>query len=331
MLNDAYYSHTVAFRKEKRYYLPVLHSNTSIHFFYSTDMTKEQLDELAVPVEKKTLLAQFTSLLRFGRSPGTAEDLEQEIQDLLEEGEEQGLISSLEERMINSIFDFHDTLVGEVMTPSTEIVSAEISAEMGELVGLVIEKGFTRIPIYKDNPDNIVGIVHARDLLQMCARGHEGMGLADFLNPPWVIAEDKPIVDLLREFQKQKVHVAVVADEFGTVRGLVTLEDILEEIVGEIDDEYDVDRGLLKVIDEDTVQVKAQADIEEIEEYFGVTMAEGSYESIGGFVIFLLGRLAVVGDTVDAEGLRFTVLGASKRQIDLLRVARLPLPVEGDK
>ncbi len=294
-------------------------------------MTKEKREELPVPVEKKNLLLRLVSLLPFGRSPETTEDLEQEIQDLLEEGEEQGLISSLEERMINSIFDFHDTLVGEVMTPSTEMVSAEVNIEMNELVDMVIERGFTRIPIYEENADNIVGIVHAKDLLQICARSDNGKELADFLNPPWVIAEDKPIVDLLREFQKQKVHVAIVADEFGAVRGLVTLEDILEEIVGEIDDEYDVDRSLLQEIDENSVQVKAQADIEVIEEHFDVEMAEGSYESIGGFVVFLLGRLAVVGDTVDAAGLRFTVLGATKRQIDLLRVARFPLPPAGDK
>ena len=295
------------------------------------NMSKEKITDESVPVARKNLLSRLVSLFPFGRSPETTEDLEQEIQELLEEGEEQGLISSLEEQMINSIFDFHDTLVGEVMTPSTEIVSAEVSTEMGELVDMVIEKGFTRIPIYEDNSDNIVGIVHAKDLLQICARGEESKGLIEYLNPPWVISEEKPIVDLLREFQKQKTHVAVVADEFGTVRGLVTLEDILEEIVGEIDDEYDVDRNLLQEIDEDSVQVKAQADIEVIEERFSVKMAEGSYESIGGFVIFLLGRLAGVGDTVDAEGLRFTVLSATKRQIDLLRVARLPEPVAKDQ
>ncbi len=294
-------------------------------YFNQINMTKEKLDEQTTLIIKKNFLSRLASLLPFGRPPETTEDLEQEIQELLEEGEEQGLISSLEERMINSIFDFHDTLVGEVMTPSTEIVSAEVNTKMSEVVDLVIEKGFTRIPIFKENTDNIVGILHAKDLLRISARGEESMGLADYLKPPWLISEDKPIVDLLREFQKNKAHVAVVADEFGTVRGLVTLEDILEEIVGEIDDEYDVDRSLLHEIDENTVQVKAQADIELIEDRFGVTMGEGSYESIGGFVIFLLGRLARVGDTVEAEGLRFTVLSATKRQIDLLRVVRLPV------
>lgn len=154
------------------------------------------------------------------------------------------------------------------------------------------------------------------------------MGVGNLLSPPYVIDEKKPIVDLLREFQKRKIHVAVVADEFGAVRGLVTLEDILEEIVGEIADESDVVRNLLQDIDEETVQVKAQADIEVIEEHFQVTMPEGNYESIGGLVIFMLGRLGVVGDVVDVEGLRFTVLSATKRQIDLMQVARLPLQKE---
>ncbi len=292
-------------------------------------MSKEKTEQPPVLNVQKSFWAWLVSWIPFGRPPETTEDLEQEIQELLEEGEEQGLISALEERMINSIFDFHDTLVAEVMTPSTEIVSAEVSTEMAALVDLVIERGFTRIPVYLKNSDNIVGIVHAKDLLYLYARDTEHQSLADYLNPPWIISEDKPIVDLLREFQKQKVHMAVVADEFGTVRGLVTLEDILEEIVGEIDDEYDVDRSLLQVLGEDSVQVKAQADIEIIEEYFGVEMIPGSYESIGGFVIFLLGRLALVGDTVEAKGLRFTVLSASKRQIYLLRVTRVPT-VEGE-
>jgi CBS domain containing-hemolysin-like protein len=293
-------------------------------------MSKEKIENPSPSGAEKSFLARLASLVPFGRAPETTEDLEQEIQELLEEGEEQGLISALEERMINSIFDFRDTLVAEVMTPSTEIVSAEVSSDMAELVDLVIDRGFTRIPIFEGSSDKIVGIIHAKDLLYLYARNGEECGLADYMNPPWMISENKPIVDLLREFQKQKVHMAVVADEFGTVRGLVTLEDILEEIVGEIDDEYDVDRSLLHILGPDSVQVKALADIEIIQDHFKVKMASGNYESIGGFVVFLLGRLAVVGDTVDAEGLRFTVLSASKRQINLLRVARLPGPVNGD-
>lgn len=286
-------------------------------------MTKEKKDALAGMTGHKSFLQRLTALLPLGRSPETTEDLEQEIQELLEEGEEQGLISSLEERMINSIFEFHDTLAMEVMTPSTEIVSAEESTPVSELVDLVIEKGFTRIPIYREKPDTIIGILHAKDLLKVCARGDSEAGVKGLLSPPYVIDEKKPIVDLLREFQKRKIHVAVVADEFGAVRGLVSLEDVLEEIVGEIDDESDVVRNLLQEIDEDTVQVKAQADIEVIEERFGVNMPEGNYESIGGLVIFMLGRLGAVGDEVDVDGLRFTVLSATERQIDLMQVTRL--------
>ncbi|MBU1140037.1 MAG: hemolysin family protein [Proteobacteria bacterium] len=292
-------------------------------------MTKEKTDAPTGTNGHKSFFQRLAALLPLGRAPETTEALELEIQELLEEGEEQGLISSLEERMINSIFDFHDTLAVEVMTPSTEIVSAEESTPISDLVDLVIEKGFTRIPIYREKPDTIVGILHAKDLLKVCARGDNEKGVKGLLSPPYVINEEKPIVDLLREFQKRKIHVAVVADEFGTVRGLVTLEDLLEEIVGEIDDESDVVRNLLQEIDEESVQVKAQADIEVIEERFHVIMPEGNYESIGGLVIFLLGRLGVVGDVVDVEGLRFTVLSATERQIDLMQVSRLSL--EQDK
>ena len=291
-------------------------------------MTKEKTDTPAGIPGKKSFFQRLAALIPLGRAPETTEDLEHEIQELLEEGEEQGLISSLEERMINSIFDFHDTLAMEVMTPSTEIISVEESTPVSELVELVIEKGFTRIPIYREKPDTIIGVLHAKELLKVCARGESEAGIGGLLTPPYVIDEKKPIVDLLREFQKRKIHVAVVADEFGTVRGLVTLEDILEEIVGEIADESDVVRNLLQDIDEESVQVKAQADIEVIEERFGVTMPEGNYESIGGLVIFLLGRLGVVGDVVEVEGLRFTVLSATERQIDLMQVTRLPLEKE---
>ncbi len=291
-------------------------------------MTKEKTDVQPVSNGRKSFFQRLAGMFPLGRAPGTTEDLEHEIQELLEEGEEHGLISSLEERMINSIFDFRDTLAMEVMTPSTEIVSAEERTPVSELVNLVIEKGFTRVPIYRENPDTIIGILHAKDLLKVCARGDGDAGIEHLLNLPYVIDEKKPIVDLLREFQRRKVHVAVVADEFGAVRGLVTLEDILEEIVGEIDDESDVVRNLLQEIDEDTVQVKAQAEIEVIEERFGVDMPDGNYESIGGLVIFLLGRLGVAGDEVDVEGLRFTVLSATNRQIDLMQVQRLPVDGE---
>lgn len=273
---------------------------------------------------KKGFLRRLLAIAAPWRPPDTAEELESEIQELLEEGEEQGLISSLEEKMIKSIFEFHDTTVMEIMTPAANIVSHDLDMPIQDLIQLVIEKGFTRIPVYQDNSDHIVGILHAKDLLKICNRlVEQEVDLSKYLIPPLFISESKPIVDLLREFQKRKIHMAMVIDEFGTVRGLITMEDILEEIVGEIDDESDVADGNIEVIDADSIQVKGSVDVEEVEERFQVQLPEGPYESVAGLLIHILGRLGKTGDQVDIESLRFTVKEATPRRIRLVRICRV--------
>ncbi len=272
--------------------------------------------------QEKSFLDKVLSWVKFGK-PGTKEDLDHEIQELLEEGEEHGLISPLEEKMINSILEFRETYASEIMTPAAEVVLFDEAAPISELVEVVIDSGFTRIPVYRENPDRVIGAVHAKDLLKLCARPDiEETDLSTYLRSVYFIAESKPIVDLLREFQKRKVHMAMVTDEFGTVRGLITLEDILEEIVGEIDDEYDEEEHSLEIIDDDTVLVHGWLDIEKIEEYFEIELPDGPYESVGGLVIHLLGRLAKTGDGVEISGLSFEVKSASARQIKKLQVQR---------
>ncbi len=274
--------------------------------------------------DKGSLLKRLRGLIPFGRPPDTTEALEHEIQELLEEGEEQGLISSMEEQMISSIFDFRDTLAVEIMTPAAEIVSFDVSAPVGEIIEAVIEEGYTRIPIYRDNTDRIIGILHAKDLLRLCAGENQCEGdIEAYLNQPYLVSEDKPIVDLLREFQKNKIHMSVVMDEFGAVRGLVTLEDILEEIVGEIDDEYDVDDDDFEKIDDSTMLVKARVDIEDVEQRLDIDLPEGPYESIGGLIIHLLGRIGVEGDTVQVGDIRLIVHTAGRRRIKKVKIIRL--------
>jgi len=286
-------------------------------------MNKEKAAEQSEAGEYKGVFKRLAALLP-GRTPDTTESLELEIQELLEEGEEQGLITSLEERMINSIFDFRDTRVGEIMTPTMEIEAAEEATSLAELVELFIEKGFTRVPVYRETLDRVVGILHVKNLLKIFSPASKDIPLSELLNPPYFIDEKKLIVDLLVEFQKRKVHMALVTDEFGSIRGLVTIEDILEEIVGEIEDEYDVDdHDEMQELGQETVLVQARVDIEEVEERFGVEMPEGPYESVGGLVVHLLGRLAVAGDQVDVGGLRFLVQTASKRHIKAVRISRL--------
>lgn len=287
------------------------------------NMNKEKSSEQPEAVENKGVFQRLAALLP-GRTPDTTESLEQEIQELLEDGEEQGLITSLEEKMINSIFDFRDTMAGEIMTPAVEIEAAEESTSLADLVELFIEKGFTRVPVYRDTLDRIVGILHVKNLLKIFSPASKDIPLSELLNPPYFIDEKKLIVDLLVEFQKRKIHMALVTDEFGSIRGLVTIEDVLEEIVGEIDDEYDVDdRNEIQELGQEIILVQARVDIEEVEERFGVEMPEGPYESVGGLVVHVLGRLAVPGDQVDVGGLRFLVQTASRRHIKVVRITRL--------
>jgi len=271
----------------------------------------------------KSLLEKLKSALGFRGAPDTTEELEHEIQELLEEGEEQGLISVHEERLINSIFDFRETIASEIMTPSAEMVCADLKTSVPELIRLINDEGYTRIPIYQGTPDQIVGILHAKDLLRICARdaGTE-VDLKEFLNPATFIPESKPITELLREFQSKKIHLAIVVDEFGGVRGLVTFEDVIEEIVGEIDDEHDVEESELRVVDERTVIVDAKIDIEEVEAHFRLSLPEGPYESVGGFIIHRLGKVPQPGVVVQESGLSFKVLGADQRRIKSVRIVR---------
>ena len=286
--------------------------------------TEDEQPEAPEPASKKGIMRRILNRLSLDRSPDTTEELEHEIQELLEEGEEHGLITSLEEKMINSIFDFRDTLAVEIMTPAAEIVSFEVSVSVNELVAAVIEEGFTRMPIFRGNTDRIIGILHVKDLLKICTRQEAGeISLEDYLKPAHFIPENKPVVDLLKDFKKRKTHMALVTDEFGTVRGLITLEDVVEEIVGEIDDEYDTDENTIEEINEDTILVHGRIDVEEVEERFKVSLPDGPYESIGGLMIHTLGRLAVAGDTLEVGNLRFVVKGASKRHIKMVEISLL--------
>jgi CBS domain containing-hemolysin-like protein len=257
------------------------------------------------------------------RKPDTTEDLEQEIQELLEEGEEQGLISRREGRMINSIFEFKDTLAREVMTPRSDMVCASATATAPELIALITDKGFSRIPIYGESPDQVVGILHAKDLLKHCAAGGQPPTAGEMAGPSYFVLESHRIIDLLREFQTKKMHLAIITDEFGSVRGLITMEDILEEIVGENSDEYDKTQTRLKVIDPDTLLVDAKIDIEDVETFFGIELPEEvPYESVGGLIIHQLGRVPEPGETAELNSLTFQVISASKRRINIVKVQR---------
>jgi len=263
------------------------------------------------------------SLAGLRKSPDTTQELEHEIQGLLEDGEEQGLISSHEEQLINSIFHFRATIASEIMTPSAEIIRIDVNSSVQEAVTLINGEGYTRIPVYNGSQDNIVGILHAKDLLRTFSEeNNTERHLENHLNLPMIISESKPITELLREFQAKKNHMAVVTDEFGGVRGLITLEDVIEEIVGEIDDEHDQEERELMQIDQQTVVVDAKIDIEVVEKHFQCRLPGGPYESIGGLIIHRLGRMPQNGETVDSPPLTLTVLVANPRKVRTVRIRK---------
>jgi len=271
-----------------------------------------------------SLLKKIMQFFGIGRPHDSTEELDQEIQELLDEGEEQGLISHHEGEMITSILEFRDTVTREIMTPRTQMACAPATASLLELIQLITEKGYTRIPIYGESPDHILGILHAKGLLGFCGSGLSQEKLLAIIRPAYFVLENQKIVHLLRYFQVQKIHLAIVTDEFGGVRGMVTLEDIIEEIVGEIVDESDKAENPIQIIDEDTVVADAQVPVEKIEDFFHATLPEGEYDSLGGLIIQQLGRLPETGTSLTLDDLVFEVLAADARRILSVKVSRKP-------
>ena len=276
----------------------------------------------SLEAEEPSFLRRIFHSIALFRAPDTMEDLENEIQELIDEGAEQGLISSHEGRLISSIFEFKDTLAREVMTPHTEMICASETTSLQDIVALINKHGFSRIPIYAESPDQILGILHAKDLLTHSLDNTPMPEIGKLVKPAYFIAEDYKIVELLKDFQNQKNHMAIVTDEFGSVRGLVTIEDVLEEIVGEITDEYDKADNLWKEIDDHTLLADAKVDIEEIENFFDIELPEGPYESAGGLILHHLGHLPGPGAEVEVPPLTLQVVSATKRRIKIVKVSR---------
>jgi CBS domain containing-hemolysin-like protein len=252
------------------------------------------------------------------------EDLEREIQNIIDVGEERGLISRQEGELIESIFEFKDTLVREVMVPRLEMVGVERHTPLDQIIGLVLEKGHSRLPVFVGDIDHIKGILLAKDLLEFWQTPEETRDLDRVLRPAYFIPESKKISDLLRDLVERKTQIAIVIDEYGGTAGLITLEDILEEIVGEIYDEYDHMEPRLIPEDDGSVLVDARLDVEELMDHFDLPRPEGKFESVGGLLIHLLGRVPQINDQVAVENLELTVVAADERRTKQVRARRLP-------
>ncbi len=254
-----------------------------------------------------------------------SEDLEREIQHIIDEGEERGLISRQEGQLIESIFEFKDTLVREIMVPRLEMVGVERHTPLDQIIALVRQCGHSRFPVFEGDIDHIKGILLAKDLLVFWQTPEDTWDLDRVLRPAYFIPESKKISDLLRDLVERKTQIAIVIDEYGGTAGLITLEDILEEIVGEIYDEYDRQEPRLSPQEDGSVLVDARLDVEELMDHFDLERPEGKFESVGGLLIHLLGRVPQVNDRVEIQNLELTVMTADERRAKQVQARRLPL------
>ncbi|MBT3231971.1 MAG: HlyC/CorC family transporter [Calditrichaeota bacterium] len=257
---------------------------------------------------------------------------ESEIRALVQVGHERGELEIEERRMINSIFEFGDTTVREIMVPRIDIVAAEANTPLDELLDLVINQGHSRIPVYEDTIDNIIGLMYAKDLIA-ATRTSKTFNLKAMIRPnTFFVPEEKKIDDLLHEFQLKKIHMAIIVDEYGGVDGLVTMEDIIEEIVGEIQDEYDSEQPLVKRLDEKTILANGLLSISEFNEMQGFEVVQESeaYDTIAGFVYKELGVVPKVKQDFEFNGFRFIVDEVIGKRITRIRIVKEGGVFEGD-
>jgi len=250
---------------------------------------------------------------------------EEEIKTLVDVGEEAGIIEKQEKEMINSIFEIGDIEVTEVMVPRIDIVYLEEDVTVEEAIKKVLKCGFSRIPVIKKSIDNITGIIYAKDLLACYFKQDkdESKGIRELIRPAYYVPESKKAIDLLTEMQLEKIHIAIVLDEYGGTLGLVTIEDILEEIVGDILDEYDEEMDLIDYLDEQTLIVDSKISIDEINETFKISLPEDEFESVGGLIFNLLGRIPKKGDNIEYNGLLFKILEVHNRRIKKVEISKI--------
>jgi CBS domain containing-hemolysin-like protein len=265
-----------------------------------------------------------------GRKPAEVDEqaIEEEIRTIVGEGHREGLLEDEAREMIEGVIDLGDAYVSQIMTPRTDMHMIRLDASWEEMIAEVIESGHTRIPVYDKTRDDIVGILYSKDLLPELATGdpHSRTAVRDLVRKPLFVPETKAVDDLLAMFQALRTHIAVVLDEYGGVSGLVTIEDVLEEIVGEIEDEYDPEAvEEIERIDDDTCEAVGRAHIDEINETMNLELPEdGDYDTIGGLVFSELGRIPQAGEEILwQDRVRIRVLEATRRRIDRVRIERL--------
>jgi CBS domain containing-hemolysin-like protein len=254
---------------------------------------------------------------------GEAHHSSEELQYLLEQGKETGAIDSNEHELIKNVFDFNERVVKNIMVPRTKISGIEISTGKDELLEILITEGYSRMPVFDDVIDKIVGIVHAKDILPLLARNEE-IVLKDIIRKPYFIPETKKINDLMAELQQKRIQIAIVSDEFGGTAGMVTLEDIVEELVGEIQDEYDEEKPIVERINEREFIINALAPIYDVNEHLPHDLPEdGDFDTVSGWLGHIFGKIPDIGEQKESNGYNITVLKKSDQNIESVKLELL--------
>jgi len=263
-------------------------------------------------------------------SPGAEREplSEAELRMLLSRSSQEGEIEHEEQQMIDKVFVFGDKDAADVMVPRPEVVAVSIALPPEEALASVLDSPFTRYPVYRETLDDVIGVLHVRDLFSaMHERGLASVKLQELLRPVYVVPETKDLASLLQEFRRTHNHFAVVVDEYGDLAGIATLEDLLEEIVGEIEDEFDISEVQIEQIDEDTYRLDGMFPIGEFNDRFDTELPDEDYNTVGGFVFGQLGRAPEVGDDVAYDGLQFDVLEVEGNRIEQMSVTFMTRPV----
>jgi putative hemolysin len=253
----------------------------------------------------------------------TAEEANEAAKAYIDTGEQEGIIEGEERRLLQSIVDFGDSLVREVMTPRLDIVAIREQATVGELRALFREQEYSRFPVFAGSVDHIAGFVFVKDLVAVEQLDDAGP-IKPYVRPLVVVPESKRVPELLKQFQRQQTQIAVVVDEYGGTAGLVTIEDLLEEIVGEIRDEYDVESE--PIVDEGggSFVFTGKVDIDEVKQRLNVAIDRDGFETVGGYLMTRLGRVPAVGERVEIDGLAIEVMDVERRRIHKVRIAKQP-------
>jgi putative hemolysin len=254
----------------------------------------------------------------------------EELKLIVERGGEQGILEAEEEQMINAVIELGDRRLHEVMVPRIAIVAMPVSATLDEAIDLIVEEGHSRVPVYDESVDEVLGILYAKDLLPVLKIGADSRPtVRSLLRAPLFVPESMSIDDLLHEFQRRKVHIAIVLDEYGGTAGLLTIEDLLEEIVGEIQDEYDVEEPLIVRLSPDEARIDGRVDVDELSEIFEITIVledADEYDTVGGLIFHRLGHVPRPGDEVRLAGLKLTVETTDGRRVGKVLAVRLRDP-----